>query len=159
MGQRISNFLARGGLWVLAQVPVMAGALLLPWYTGTGTIDTSSFVTLTGMLLTALGLLLLAGGVVALGRDLTPFPRPLGHTRLRRAGAYALVRHPIYAGLILASLGWALTWQSIAGIVFTLFVFLFFDRKSAHEETFLRARYSDYGDYCARVRKLIPLIY
>jgi protein-S-isoprenylcysteine O-methyltransferase Ste14 len=159
MGQRISNFLARGGLWVLAQVPVLAGGLVLPWYTGTEVIDTASFVVLTGIVLTALGVALLTAGIVALGRDLTPFPRPLGHAQLHRRGVYALVRHPIYAGLIIASLGWALTWQSFAGIVFTLFVFMFFDRKSAYEETFLRARYSDYGDYCARVRKLVPLIY
>jgi protein-S-isoprenylcysteine O-methyltransferase Ste14 len=144
---------------VLAQVPVLAGALLLPCYNGTEAIDTASFVALTGILLTVLGVLLLIAGMVALGRDLTPFPRPLGHARLRRRGAYALVRHPIYAGLIFASLGWALTWQSIAAIVFTLFVFLFFDRKSAREEVFLRARYSDYGDYCAHVRKLVPGIY
>lgn len=159
MGQRISNFLARGGLWVIAQVPVMIGALALPWYAGAGRIDSASFVALTGIALTVLGVLMLAAGIAALGRDLTPFPRPLGHARLRRGGVYALVRHPIYAGLILASLGWALAWQSIAGIVFTLFVFLFFDRKSAHEETFLRARYNDYGDYTRRVRKLIPGIY
>lgn len=159
MDQRFSDFVARGGWWVIAQVPVLAGALLLPWYTGAGSVDLTAPMPLTGVAIVVAGLLFVVAGIAALGRDLTPYPRPLGHARLRREGVYAIVRHPIYAGLVMASFGWALAWKSPAGMVFTVFVLLFFDRKSAREETFLRTRYSDYRDYAGRVRKFIPWIY
>ena len=42
------------------------------------------------------------------GENLTPFPEPLPGARLVESGAYRLVRHPIYGGLILGALGWGL---------------------------------------------------
>jgi protein-S-isoprenylcysteine O-methyltransferase Ste14 len=96
---------------------------------------------------------------VALGSALTPFPRPLASGRLRQSGAYAWVRHPIYGGLVLASLGWSLSWLSLPGLLCSVVVFLFFDRKSAFEERLLRARFPEYAGYAQRVRKLLPRIY
>jgi protein-S-isoprenylcysteine O-methyltransferase Ste14 len=69
------------------------------------------------------------------------------------------VRHPVYAGLVFASFGWALMWLSAAGAVASAVAFLFFDRKSAYEERLLRARFPEYGDYARRVKKLVPGIY
>ena len=36
---------------------------------------------------------------------------------------------------------------------------IFFDRKAAHEETWLRKKYKGYGDYARRVRKFLPGMY
>jgi protein-S-isoprenylcysteine O-methyltransferase Ste14 len=70
-----------------------------------------------------------------------------------------LVRHPIYGGVVLASLGWSLTWLSLPGLAFCVVVALFFDRKSAFEERLLLGRFPEYAVYMARARKLIPWIY
>lgn len=84
---------------------------------------------------------------------------PLEHARLKQSSVYALARHPVYGGLILASLGWSATWLSLPGLGFRAVVALFFDRKSAFEEKLPRARYPEYHDCTLRVRKLLPWIY
>jgi len=154
-----SEFTARGGWWVLAQMPVMLGALVAPLVWGAGSFDGANAIQLAGAALTALGFLLAIAGLVALGGALTPFPRPLANARLRQSGIYAWVRHPIYGGLVLASLGWSLSWLSLPGLLFSVVVLLFFDRKGAFEERLLRARFPEYAGYARRVRKLLPWIY
>jgi protein-S-isoprenylcysteine O-methyltransferase Ste14 len=153
------GFVARGGWWVLAQVPVMLGALVAPLLWGAGSFDGANAIQLTGAALTALGTLLAIAGLASLGGALTPFPRPLARARLRQSGVYAWVRHPVYGGVILASLGWSMAWLSLPGILFCVVVVLFFDRKSAFEERLLRARFPEYAGYARRVRKLLPWIY
>jgi protein-S-isoprenylcysteine O-methyltransferase Ste14 len=154
-----SEFAARGGWWVLAQVPVMLGALVAPLVWGAGSFDGANAIQLAGAALTALGFLLAIAGLASLGSALTPFPRPLARARLRQSGVYAWVRHPIYGGVILASIGWSMTWLSLPGILFSVVVVSFFDRKSAFEERLLRARFPEYAGYARRVSKLLPWIY
>ncbi|MDQ3025290.1 MAG: isoprenylcysteine carboxylmethyltransferase family protein [Pseudomonadota bacterium] len=159
MDEKEAGFAARGGWWVVAQVPVLLGALLAPLAWGAASFDPRNAVQLAGAALTALGILLAIAGIARLGRSLTPFPRPLAQAPLLQSGAYRFVRHPIYAGLIAASLGWSLSWLSLPGMVFCAVVLLFFDRKSAFEEQFLRVRHPEYHGYMRRVRKLIPWVY
>jgi protein-S-isoprenylcysteine O-methyltransferase Ste14 len=159
MDEEKAGFAARGGWWVVAQVLVMLGAFLVPLVWGAASFDRLNAVQVAGAALTTLGVLLAIAGIARLGRSLTPFPRPLAHARLRQSGAYRFVRHPIYAGLIVASFGWSLSWLSLPGLVFCALVSLFFDRKSAFEERLLRTHYPEYPVYMRRVRKLIPWVY
>jgi protein-S-isoprenylcysteine O-methyltransferase Ste14 len=159
MNNENGGFTARGGWWVFAQVPVILGALGVPLAWGDGSFDGANALQLAGAALTALGFLLAVAGLVTLGSALTPFPRPLATARLRQSGIYAWVRHPIYGGLVLASVGWSLSWLSPPGLLFSAVVLLFFDRKSAFEERLLRARFPEYAGYARRVRKLLPWIY
>lgn len=154
-----NEFSARGGWWVLAQIPVMLGAILVPLLWGATQFDGANAIQAAGAAVTTLGILFSLAGLVALGRNLTPFPRPPAHAPLRQSGVYGMVRHPIYSGLILASLGWSMAWLSLPGLLFCVVVFLFFDRKSAFEEEFLRARFPEYPAYMLRVRKLLPWIH
>lgn len=153
------DFTARGGWWVLAQVPVMLAAIVAPLLRGAASFDGANAGQLVGAVLTVLGIALALAGLVALGRSLTPFPRPTANARLRQSGVYGWVRHPIYCGLILASLGWSLSWLSPLGLLSSVVVLLFFDRKSAFEERLLRARFPEYAAYALRVRKLVPGLY
>jgi protein-S-isoprenylcysteine O-methyltransferase Ste14 len=79
---------------------------------------------------------------------------------LKSSGAYALVRHPIYGGLILVALAWALLlspWALLpAGILA-----LFFSLKARFEEAFLERRYQDaYRAYAERVRhRFVPYLW
>lgn len=157
----VSNhgFAARGGWWVLAQVPVLLGGFLIPLVWPAASFDRANAIQVAGAAATALGMLFALAGLVTLGGSLTPFPRPLNHASLRQSGVYGLVRHPVYGGVILASLGWSATWLSLPGLGFCAVVALFFDCKSAFEERLLRARFPEYQDYARRVRKLLPWIY
>ena len=112
-----------------------------------------------GMALAAVG-----GGLAfvasrRLGRALTPMPEPVAGADLVETGPYRLVRHPIYGGVILFSLGTALILDSVAGTVLALGLIPFFYVKSAYEERRLRITYAGYSDYRRRVpRRLIPFV-
>jgi len=111
------------------------------------------------------GLLLVIGGIsgtlgiLALGRNLSPFPKPIEGGSLVTSGVYSIVRHPIYTGLILGTLGWGLLMSSVLGVILAIVLFIFFDRKSRREEAWLTETYPGYTEYCDRVKKLIPGIY
>ena len=98
-------------------------------------------------------------GVLSLGQNLTAVPYPKEDAVLVESGVFRIVRHPIYSGIILGSLGWGLLTNSLLALFLTLVLFIFFDIKSRREEQWLSDKYADYPAYQARVRKLIPLIY
>lgn len=161
MAQEPSNsFGARGGWWVAAQMPLLLLAFVIPlWARHPATGALLQVLAYAGFALLAAGLALFLAGVSTLGRGLTPFPRPLPEAELRTTGAYALVRHPLYSGILLMSLGWSLGSLSMAGTVFDLVLAAFFDRKAAHEELWLTEKFAGYPAYRQRVKKLIPWIY
>jgi protein-S-isoprenylcysteine O-methyltransferase Ste14 len=102
------------------------------------------------------GALLFGAGVASLGPALTPFPRPRGP--LIESGAFALVRHPIYGGVLLGVLGLALTTRPLALAVGAAGM-PFLISKSQHEERLLLARQPDYADYCRRVpNRFLPFV-
>ncbi len=159
MTQQKKSFTARGGLWVLAQVPLLLLAFVIPMKFGAGDIVPRDLLQIAGVTITVSGVLLALWGLVSLGDALTPFPAPLTDATLRGHGAYKLMRHPIYSGVMLASLGWALWWLSAAGAIYALVLVIFFDRKAAHEEVWLRQKYTNYPDYARAVKKFIPGLY
>lgn len=156
---RGSAFGARGGWWVVAQVPVLLGALLLPLCSGAARLGFDSAMQWAGFALTAAGGVASLLGLVTLGDALSPYPRPRDGSTLKRHGIYKLVRHPIYSGLMLGSIGWALWWGSVAGVAYAVIVIAFFDRKAAREEAWLHEHHADYGAYARRVKKFLPGIY
>ncbi len=112
------------------------------------------------------GLVFLAGssvcgiaGGITLGRNLTPFPKPVGSTQLVQRGIYGLIRHPLYTAVICGAIGWSLIWSSWPALAASLALAVFFDAKARHEELWLRQQFSDYARYERRVRRFIPWIY
>jgi protein-S-isoprenylcysteine O-methyltransferase Ste14 len=149
----------RGEGWVLIQFVLLLAIL------GSGSIGPAwhgrpQEITVTaGLVLTAAGGLLAFRGLFDLRSALTPFPKPQQGTRLIDRGAYGLVRHPIYGGLIIGAFGWGLSKASPASIVGALVLWLFFDLKSRREERWLAEQFEGYPAYRARTRRLIPWLY
>ena len=106
-----------------------------------------------------IGAALAVAGVGSLGRNLSALPYPPDHGELVIRGAYRLVRHPIYGGLILGVLGWSLYLRSWLVLGYALALFVLFDFKSRREESWLIERYPEYAAYCRRTDKLIPWLY
>jgi protein-S-isoprenylcysteine O-methyltransferase Ste14 len=106
-----------------------------------------------------LGIIIALIAAVNLGKNLTPLPRPKENAELIQRGLYRFVRHPIYFGVIVLSLGWGLMQQSTLVWLYVLMIAIFFDIKSRKEEQWLAERFSTYADYQGRVRKLVPWVY
>ena len=98
-------------------------------------------------------------GVTDLREALTPLPHPRDGASLVDTGSYALVRHPIYGGIVIASLGWGLMTASVPALLGTAVILGFFRLKSAREEAWLVARYPGYEAYRARTRRFLPFVY
>ncbi|PJF48656.1 MAG: isoprenylcysteine carboxylmethyltransferase family protein [Chloroflexi bacterium] len=155
-------FGSRGEGWVVVQFTLLPLLLAATWLAPSG----APWPLALGWLARGLGAIIAVGaaglftwGVAALGRNLTPNPKPLEDGHLVRTGAYALVRHPIYAGVIFGMLAIGLFLNSIVGLLSSVVLFIFFDLKSRREERWLREKYPEYADYCRRTRKLIPFVY
>ncbi len=149
---------SRGEGWVVIQavllLVVAATGVLGPAWTGVLRTATS----LLGVGGIALGLVLAARGIRDLGSALTPLPHPLPDADLVTTGVYGLVRHPIYGGLVVASVGWGLLTASPAALLAAVVLWGFFELKSRREEVWLAARFAGYAAYRARTRRLIPWV-
>lgn len=152
-----SEFLQRGGLWVLGQ-----GVLLCAVIAG-GILCRNQWQSLALPLCGAFLLLVSAGfgwtGTVSLGRNLTPFPKPSASTRLVQTGIYGLIRHPLYTAVFCGSVGWALVWRSWPALLAALALAPLFDAKARVEERWLRQQFPEYAGYEQRVRRFVPWIY
>ena len=76
------------------------------------------------------------------------------------SGPYALVRHPIYTGIIAASLAMMLTRGTAVGLLGFGFTVLSWYLKARLEERYLREQLGavDYDAYAARVPMLVPFL-
>lgn len=150
----------RGEGWVAAQL-VLFAAIGLGGLVGVLSVDGGRLplTLVAGVLLIAVGLLVAVRAAVALGSNLTPFPRPRPSATLVETGAYRYVRHPIYSGLVLAAVGWSVATASPLAFVPTVLLALLFDAKSRREEAWLTERLPGYAAYRARTRKFVPGIY
>ena len=153
----------KGNRWVLAAFGVI-GILLayLPAYT-----DRKDFWTLDGDAIRWLGVVLSAAGgalriwpVFVLGHRFSGLVaiQP-GHTLVTR-GVYGVIRHPSYLGLLVSSLGWALAFRSMVGVLLTALTIPPLIARIHAEERLLHTQFGDeYDAYRSRTSRLIPGIY
>ncbi|HEY4632974.1 MAG TPA: isoprenylcysteine carboxylmethyltransferase family protein [Candidatus Limnocylindrales bacterium] len=149
----------RGEGWVAIQavifVVIALGGLAGPAWDGSA----RAVTTVVGVAGLIAGNALAVRGFLDLGPNLTPLPRPRVGTRLVEDGAYGLVRHPIYGGLIIGATGWGLLTASPASLAGAAILFAFFDAKSRREEMWLREAVDGYAGYSRQRRRLIPFVY
>jgi protein-S-isoprenylcysteine O-methyltransferase Ste14 len=113
---------------------------------------------IVGIVLIAMGVVLTVRGATDLGTALTPVPRPRADAELVETGVYGLVRHPIYAGLILIAFGWAIAQAAVIAVVLAVVLAAFFWLKSTREEDWLEKRFAGYLAYRGRTPRFIPWI-
>jgi protein-S-isoprenylcysteine O-methyltransferase Ste14 len=81
-----------------------------------------------------------------------------GH-ELITSGPYALVRHPIYTGLLLAFVGCAVARGEWRGLLAAALVFDALWRKLRLEEKWMREQFGEsYAAYCREVAALVPYV-
>ena len=107
------------------------------------------------------GLYLFGDGVtrLRLAHQLTPFPKPVEEGSVKRSGAYRLVRHPMYGGVLLMALGWSLASSPLALAPWTVAAG-FLDAKRRYEEAWLLEEHPEYEEYRASVRhSFVPFVW
>lgn len=154
----------RHGEWyAIAQWPLFALVLFgprVPAGAREWPVAAVASATLAGGVLTLAGGLMLVVGIGYLGaRNLSVLPYPTEDATLVQDGPYGLVRHPIYSGIVIGSVGLALLWQGLLTLLWAAVLFAFFDAKSRFEERGLLARFPEYAAYRQHVRKLVPFVY
>jgi protein-S-isoprenylcysteine O-methyltransferase Ste14 len=113
-------------------------------------------------LIAASSLLLVGGGiaiwawwVMGLSR-LRIMPHPAQQAKLLRHGPYRFIRHPMYAGLLLASLSCVLWQSSVASSAGWLGLLAVLICKTHIEERLLHAKFCDYETYASRTWRFFP---
>ncbi len=149
------NLNARAASYVLMQFILLALLILAP--------RDASLYGGAQVPLSILGLVFIAGGMgvilysfFALGRSLTASPVPKEDGELVTKGLYSRVRHPIYFGLLLASIGVVLDagpWPQFA--IFLLLLVLL-NIKASFEEELLAKRYPEYREYAKKTPRFFP---
>ncbi|HEY9871208.1 MAG TPA: isoprenylcysteine carboxylmethyltransferase family protein [Candidatus Obscuribacterales bacterium] len=154
----------RSNRWVLPVFAVIGLlAAFLPAFT-----DQKNFWTIDGETVRWLGVALFnVGGalriwpVFVLGRRFSGLVaiQP-GHT-LVTDGIYGIIRHPSYLGLLINSLGWALTFRSGLGVLLTALLLPPLLGRIRAEEALLQSQFgAEYDAYRSQTRwRLIPGLY
>ena len=146
----------RGEGWFVVQLVLFAVILLAP---PVPPVTFPLWLRALGVGILVVGGVVGTGGILALGSNLTAFPKPIAGGTLVTGGVYSIVRHPIYTGLILGTLGLGIFRESLLGIGLAVVLFIFFDLKSRREEKWLVEAYPEYAAYRQRAKKLVPWVY
>ncbi len=157
--ERLPQLGRRGEGWVALQVVLLA-AIIAVGVLGAGWPGAGSGWRIAAAgLFAAVGLYLFLGGTTGLGRQLTPFPKPVERGSLKRSGAYRLVRHPMYGGVLLLTLAWSLLSSPLTLLPWAIAV-VFLDAKRRREEAWLEEQHREYEEYRQTVRSaLVPFVW
>lgn len=158
----------RAGTWLrswwfyLGSSIIFFGIAYIGWSPIPLTISPSTRIAMliVGFLLYFPGMAILLWGRLTLGRNYfvsTGFGAQLfkGH-QLVTSGPFAIVRHPMYVGLILAALGSLLIYTTWTTVYFACFAPLILVR-ARREETALSAEFGEqWEEYCKHVPAYVP---
>lgn len=140
---------SKGEGWVALQISLFAAVLATAvWAPGWPRSWRASLV--AGVILLLAGAVLVFAGARSLGSALTPLPYPREGATLRDDGVYRAVRHPIYGGLMLLSLGVSLCSSPWALMPAALLVLVLVG-KTTREEHWLTRWFPEYAAYRGRV--------
>jgi protein-S-isoprenylcysteine O-methyltransferase Ste14 len=116
-----------------------------------------------GLALSSVSLTLIFGGLcfsifalVHLGRSFSLMPEA---RRLVTNGPYAFVRHPLYLGEAISTLGLMLQYLSPIGVMIVALQLAFQLQRMKNEEDVLGSLFHEYADYRLHTARLVPGIY
>ena len=110
-------------------------------------IQVSPLSYLLGFLIIIIALIILLVAIKDLGRNLSPFPRPISNSNLVTTGIYRFTRHPMYYSLVFISFGVFLTKLSIYYLFLSISLGLIIKFKIALEEQYLNNKFKNYFLY------------
>jgi protein-S-isoprenylcysteine O-methyltransferase Ste14 len=153
----------RSNRWVIGALGLI-GLLSawLPAYT-----DRKEFWIIDGDAVRWIGIILYAAGgalrlwpVFVLGRRFSGLVAIQPGHALVTDGVYRTIRNPSYLGLLVLSLGWALAFRSLAGVLLVVLMIPPLIARIRSEEALLHSQFGEaYAAYCGRTWRLFPGLY
>jgi protein-S-isoprenylcysteine O-methyltransferase Ste14 len=144
---------------------IVAYVLMFIPYTAKGWLGFPIFprelsVQLLSVVTTAVGLLFAVWARLYLGGNWSSAVTvKVGH-ELVRTGPYRWVRHPIYSGLVLATLGTAIANREVRGVIALVLAFIGFTIKSRVEERAMTSTFgAQYQDYSQSTGGILPRLH
>jgi len=115
-------------------------------------IQVTPFSYFVGFLIIIIAFIILLVAIKDLGRNLSPFPRPINNSNLVTKGIYRFTRHPMYYSLIFISFGVFITKLSIYYLFLSISLALIIKFKIALEEQYLKNKFKNYLFYKNEVK-------
>jgi len=115
-------------------------------------IQVTPFSYFVGFLIIIISLIILLVAIKDLGRNLSPFPRPINNSNLVTSGIYRFTRHPMYYSLIFISFGVFIIKLSIYYLFLSISLGLIIKFKIALEEQYLNNKFKNYLIYKNEVK-------
>ena len=115
-------------------------------------IKVTPFSYFVGFLIIMIAFIILLFAIKDLGRNLSPFPRPINNSNLVTTGIYRFTRHPMYYSLIFISIGVFIIKLSIYYLFLTISLALIIKFKIALEEKYLINKFKNYLLYKNEVK-------
>ena len=115
-------------------------------------IQSSPFSNFLGILIIIISFIIILVSIKDLGRNLSPFPRPINNSNLVTTGIYRFTRHPMYYSLIFISIGVFIIKFSIYYLFLTISLALIIKFKIAVEEKYLINKFKNYLLYKNEVK-------
>jgi protein-S-isoprenylcysteine O-methyltransferase Ste14 len=112
-----------------------------------------------GAAITIVGLLFAVWARVHLGRNWSRSVTIKQGHELITTGPYAVVRHPIYTGILTGFLGMAIAISQVRGFIAFALIFFVFCFKFRMEEEFMRSQFGEtYATYARKTAALVPYL-
>ena len=115
-------------------------------------IQVSSLSYFVGILIITIALIILLVSIKDLGRNLSPFPRPINNSNLVTSGIYRFMRHPMYYSLIFISFGAFILKLSFYYLFLSISLGLIIKFKISLEEQYLKNKFKKYLLYKNEVK-------
>ena len=115
-------------------------------------IQVSRLSYLIGIVITIIALIIMLVAIKDLGKNLSPFPRPITNSNLVTTGIYRFTRHPMYYSLIFISFGIFIIKLSIYYLCLSISLALIIKFKITLEEQYLKNKFENYLLYKNEVK-------
>jgi protein-S-isoprenylcysteine O-methyltransferase len=149
-----------GMIWLVIAASVTAGVFVAQNFRAAALPHERIFAS-AGVVLFVAGLMLRWWAIIILGRFFTVDVTIEKDHELVERGPFRIVRHPSYAGVLLAFVGLALSLRNWAALLVILMPIgaAFIYRMNVEEDALSRALGTRYAEYMKRTKRLVPFIY
>jgi len=157
---RSDSDMERGTGWVIAQGAIFVFFLIAVVFGDTiQDVPGLIFARIVGLIVAVSGAAVSVWSLLAHGWQVSPFPKPVDGAHLVDSGPYRYVRHPMYSGVVIFTLGVGLAYANPVVLLSSVTFLVFFMAKTGREEEMLVEKVPGYRAYRTAVPwRIIPFV-